>query len=278
MRRARILFVDDEPALLEGLRNLLRRDRDRWDMAFAIGGAAALEELARQPADLVVADLRMPGIDGLSLLSEVRRQWPATARMVLSGHAEEDMAWRATAVAHQFLSKPIEPDALRGVIERTLDLCRLLQSPEVLDPELYEGDRPLARQADAVVLEITERASLSEVDALDERVAALREIGFRIAVDDMGAGYAGLNTFARFVPEFVKLDRELIMALHVPATRSLVKSLSDVCRELGVSTIAEGVEQANQLECVREIGCPFVQGYLLGVPREAFSSIGPCQL
>jgi HD-like signal output (HDOD) protein len=126
--RKRILFVDDEEHVLAGLENLLRRQRREWDMAFALGGEAALRELRRQPFDVVVSDMRMPGMDGADLLKRVQVEYPGTARLVLSGHADRDAVMRALPVAHQFLSKPCDADVLRAAIERTCALQTLLHN------------------------------------------------------------------------------------------------------------------------------------------------------
>jgi HD-like signal output (HDOD) protein len=124
--KKRILFVDDELAVLDGLQNLLRKQRSRWDMVFAPSGARALEELERAPFDVIVSDLRMPGMDGSQLLQRVKELHPGVARIVLSGHAEREMMVRALPVAHQFLSKPCDAEYLRVVIERTCNLQALL--------------------------------------------------------------------------------------------------------------------------------------------------------
>jgi len=125
--RRRILFVDDEQNVLDGLRNLLRKQRNQWDMLFAISGKAALEELARSPVDVIVSDMRMPGMDGAELLTRVRELYPQTARIVLSGHAERDAIARVVSVAHQFLSKPADATAVRTVVERTCQFQGLMQ-------------------------------------------------------------------------------------------------------------------------------------------------------
>lgn len=122
MTRQRILFVDDDPQLLGGLRRMLWDRREAWDMRFAEGGAAALAMLEAAPADLVVSDVRMPGMDGPELLEQVRLRWPATVRMILSGHSDRDFVVRAIKPAHQFLSKPCTPQELRSAIERVLGL------------------------------------------------------------------------------------------------------------------------------------------------------------
>jgi HD-like signal output (HDOD) protein len=129
----RILFVDDEQAILDGLRDLLRKERRRWDMAFALGGQEALEALARQPFDVVVSDIRMPGIDGAQLLTQIKAKYPCVARIVLTGHADRDAVLRALPVAHQFLTKPCDAGALRVAIERTQALHALLASGEIRD-------------------------------------------------------------------------------------------------------------------------------------------------
>ncbi len=118
----RLLFVDDEPHVLEGLRHRLHRQRHEWDMAFVESGEAAMETLARSAIDVVVTDLRMPRMDGATLLQHVRERHPHVVRIVLSGHAELETSLRAVDVAHQFLTKPDEPGVLENVIERA---CRL---------------------------------------------------------------------------------------------------------------------------------------------------------
>jgi HD-like signal output (HDOD) protein/CheY-like chemotaxis protein len=126
MSLQRILFVDDEQNVLDGLQNLLRKERRRWEMVFAHGGEAALAEVEKAPFDVVVSDMRMPGLDGAQLLQRVKDLHPGTARIVLSGHAEHEASVRALAVAHRFLAKPCDADSLRVVIERTLQLRALL--------------------------------------------------------------------------------------------------------------------------------------------------------
>jgi HD-like signal output (HDOD) protein len=121
MVKKRILFVDDEPAILAGLQNLLYKDRKRWDMVFALGGQLALDEIRKSPFDIVVSDMRMPGIDGPVLLNVIKDECPATVRIMLSGHADREAIVRALPALHQLLSKPCDATTLRGAIERSLD-------------------------------------------------------------------------------------------------------------------------------------------------------------
>jgi HD-like signal output (HDOD) protein/ActR/RegA family two-component response regulator len=127
----RILFVDDEAQVLDGLRNLLRKQRQRWAMTFVGSGRAALEELARAPYDVVVSDMRMPGMDGAELLRETKRLYPTTTRIILSGHSEHEAVMRALPVAHQFLHKPCDPEQLRIVVDRACELQTLLGAPDL---------------------------------------------------------------------------------------------------------------------------------------------------
>lgn len=127
----RVLFVDDEQHVLDGLRDSLRRQRREWTMVFALGGRAALHELDAGPFDVVVTDMRMPDIDGAALLAHVRERHPASVRIMLSGQTELEAALRAVPVAHQFLSKPCDRERLRAAIERACLSQALLMDESV---------------------------------------------------------------------------------------------------------------------------------------------------
>ena len=127
----RILFVDDEPHVLDGLQDQLRKQRKVWQMVFALGGEQALAELECAPFDVVVSDMKMPGLDGAQLLARIKAEHPAAARIILSGYAERDAVINALPVAHQFLSKPCSVDVLREVVERACSLQTLLRDERV---------------------------------------------------------------------------------------------------------------------------------------------------
>lgn len=128
MTRPSLLFVDDERPVLNGLRNVLHPDRARWDLRFALGADEALRLMEERPADVVVTDMRMPEVDGLALLHLVQERWPQAARVVLSGYADLAVVAQASSVAHRYLLKPCEPEILRGVVERSLELQAVLAS------------------------------------------------------------------------------------------------------------------------------------------------------
>lgn len=129
--RHRILFVDDEPMVLRGLERSLSDQSDDWDMTFVTRGDEALAFLDREPCDVIVTDMLMPGMNGAQLLNEVVRHYPGVARLVLSGHADHDLVMQCVGTAHQYLSKPCEPALLVATIERLLALRSMVQADPV---------------------------------------------------------------------------------------------------------------------------------------------------
>jgi len=125
----RILFVDDEPMVLTGLQRSLRPMRAEWEMVFAAGGDEALAAIDRRTFDIIVTDMRMPGMDGAQLLEEVQKRSPQTLRMVLSGQSDRETILRSVNPAHQFISKPCEGEELKSRLIRAFALKDLLQNP-----------------------------------------------------------------------------------------------------------------------------------------------------
>lgn len=124
----RILFVDDEPRLLQGLRRMLHKLRDEWDMEFVQSGQEALELLDQKEFDVIVSDMRMPGMDGAELLKRVRDRHPQVARIILSGQSDDKIILRSVEPAHQYLSKPCDAATIKSTIERTLALRTLVSN------------------------------------------------------------------------------------------------------------------------------------------------------
>jgi len=138
---------------------------------------------------------------------------------------------------------------------------------DLMDPALYLPSAPLTRVARNVVLELTDRASLDAVNDVLGRIERLRTLGFRIAIDDLGAGQADSNTFAQLEPEFVKIDLSVIRGVDKdPAKRKMVHALVRLCHNMGKTVIAKGVENAGERDTLVEAGCDFLQGYFLGSP------------
>jgi EAL domain-containing protein (putative c-di-GMP-specific phosphodiesterase class I) len=129
---------------------------------------------------------------------------------------------------------------------------------------------PLLAARVPTVLEVTERVALRAIPDLQARVQRLRHQGFRIAIDDLGAGYAGLTSFAALEPDIVKLDMALVRGVHAePLKQKLIASLTTVCRDLNILVVAEGIEVEQEREAVSRLGCDLLQGFLLGRPEAA---------
>jgi len=131
--KKRILFVDDEPNLLHGLRRMLRGMRHKWDVAFARGGREALDILAKGPYDVIVSDMRMPMMDGDQLLTEIKNEYPHMVRIILSGHSDMEKSLKSVKVAHQYLSKPCNAEELKATINHACELRKILNNERLLD-------------------------------------------------------------------------------------------------------------------------------------------------
>jgi PAS domain S-box-containing protein len=140
--------------------------------------------------------------------------------------------------------------------------------PEDLhDVDLFDVRAALSRVARRVILEVTERSSLDTSHHLVERVARLRELGFRIAIDDIGAGYSGLSSFTQLTPEVVKIDMSLVRDVHTsPLKQRTISALCRLCHEVGALVVGEGVEAIEERDTLVSLGCDLLQGYLIGRP------------
>jgi EAL domain-containing protein (putative c-di-GMP-specific phosphodiesterase class I) len=145
-----------------------------------------------------------------------------------------------------------------------------LHPDDLYDAELIEASSPLSAVARHVVLEITERASLRSSADLTQRIARLRALGFRLAVDDIGAGYSGLASFTELMPEVVKIDMSLVRDVHKSTLKQrTIRALCDLCHQGGTVVVGEGVETDDERSALVDLGCDLLQGYLLGRPSPA---------
>jgi EAL domain-containing protein (putative c-di-GMP-specific phosphodiesterase class I)/CheY-like chemotaxis protein len=375
--KPRVLLVDDERALRVALGRLL--GHAGYDVVTASDGKEAIAHLTGPPFDVIVSDIRMPGMDGLSLLRAVRAQDLDVPVVFLTGSPAIETAIEAMEYgAFQYLTKPIDSDKLKAVVGRAVKVHRLalarreaagqqpgwalgdrasletrfssaigkmwmamqpilswrtqsvyayeallrteeptLRNPmefvetaerlgrtqelgrlirrciadtlialpssalvfvnlhpsDLMDDELASPDGALTPFAHGVVLEVTERATLGGLRGLPARLEALRALGFRIALDDLGAGYAGLSSFALLAPEIVKVDMSLIRGIHQsPIKQKLFRSFASLCQELNTELIAEGIEVAEERDCLNALGGDLYQGYLFARPGRGFPS------
>ncbi|MEO8978166.1 MAG: EAL domain-containing protein [Polyangiaceae bacterium] len=378
--KASVLVVDDDPDVLRGVVRLLRKEG--YSVTSASNGADAARSLVGRSFDVIVSDIKMPGMDGIQLLREVREHDLHVPVVLVTGEPAVSTAVQALEYgAFHYLTKPVDTEALVRAVSRAVSMHRMarvkqqaaellghagalgadragleasfdramqslwmayhpivdfrrkqiygyeallrsnepslphpgavldaatrlgrldslgrsirdlaaapmmnIDTPEMLfvnlhvtdlvDPWLSAPDSPLSKIAHRVVLEITERSSLDEVKDVRARVAALREMGFRIAVDDLGAGYAGLTSFTLLEPEIVKLDMSLVRDVHKNSTKQkVIRSMTALSQDMGMTVVAEGVETIEERDTLVELDCDLLQGFLFAKPGRPFPEV-----
>jgi EAL domain-containing protein (putative c-di-GMP-specific phosphodiesterase class I) len=176
----------------------------------------------------------------------------------------------------QDLGRMVRDRVAKTLDEKPIDglLFVNLHAMELDDDSLVTQDAPLSRHARRVVLEITERAPLERIRDVTARVAQLRALGYRIAIDDLGAGYAGLTSFAHLEPEVVKVDMSLIRDIdRSPMKQKLLGSIASLCRDLNIEMIAEGIETEAERDTLIRLGGDLCQGYLFARPDKPWAPI-----
>jgi len=144
--------------------------------------------------------------------------------------------------------------------------------PDLMDQSLHGMGSPLAPFADRIVLEITERASIEKMGDISNVVRDLKLLRYRLAVDDLGTGYAGLASFTQLSPEIVKLDRSLVTGIDGdPVKQRVVGAMTTLCADLGMEVISEGVETLAERDALVALGADLIQGYLFGKPAPGFA-------
>jgi EAL domain-containing protein (putative c-di-GMP-specific phosphodiesterase class I) len=156
----------------------------------------------------------------------------------------------------------------------TMQVFVNLHPLDLLDDDLVGGTCPLTQYSRRVVLEVTERATLEGMQDVRQRVAALRSLGYRIAIDDLGAGYAGLTSFAHLEPDVVKVDRSLVQDIGSDRTKQkLLSSLAQLCGQLDMRVICEGIETNEERDTLLTLDCDLLQGYLFARPERVPAAI-----
>jgi EAL domain-containing protein (putative c-di-GMP-specific phosphodiesterase class I) len=367
----KVLLIDDDPAVCRDYARVLQRVN--LAVETATNGWAALERVESGGFDAVLADLAMPGLDGMGVLRGIHERDPELPVLLMTGAPSLNSALKAVEYrAVQYLVKPVDPDTLAEAVWRAVDLHQtlkrrrpgpdaehghrealdraldtalstasmayqpivhatgqqvvayqalvrsdaVLRSPaelfdaaerarrthelgrtirrkvaedaedappgallfvnvraaELNDNELLSSSAPLSRQAERVVLELTERSAMRKVDGLWTRLVRLRRLGFRIALDDLGEGYAGLSGLAQLLPDFAKLGTSLVRGIdRSPRKRSLVKGIARTCaRDLGVQVVCEGVERREERDILVADGLDLLQGDFFAKPGAEF--------
>lgn len=274
MSKKRILFVDDEPLMGDLFRLMFESMKDQWELYFANSGPEALELLEKVPCDVVVSDMRMPGMNGAQLLNEVLKRYPRTARIILSGYAEREAVARCLGAAHQFLQKPSDILSLKSTLER---VCAL---------DLFLHDERLQ----ALVSQMTVLPSLPSLyfrmlQELQSPDASADRIGELITMDPaMTAKLLQLVNSAFFgVARKISNPVEAVQFLGIGTVRSLALSLHVFscfnqarAAEFGFEriwnhslTVGVFAKRLSQLEGQESMGCDeaFVAGLLHDVGK-----------
>jgi len=223
------LFVDDEPNILSGLKRMLRVMREQMDFYFAESGREALEILAGQRIDVIVSDMRMPGMDGATLLTTVQERYPHVVRIMLTGHADEEAILRTVGVVHQFLAKPAAPDSLKAVLLRACALQELMQNDQLKSLVTSLGKLP---SLPAIYAELQRKlldpdCSIGEVAAIIEKDMAMSAKVLQLVNSAFFGLYKHIDSTIRAV-NLLGLDTVKTLVLGVGVFEELKTSPADV--------------------------------------------------
>lgn len=281
----RVLFVDDETRVLEALERVLFEIEDSWETCYVSSGERALTELARQPYDVVVSDLRMAGVDGVALLKRVAELYPRVVRIVLSGHSDEEDALKMVRVAHQFLAKPCAATTVHEVVARTAQLTQLLPDRKLQTLVGQLGSLPSPPAVLHALTQLLEQGGESN-DAADALARLIKTDPAVTAKLLQVASSAFFNTAAS-----VADVETAIMRLGFRTLRNLTQALGDFLptRPSSMPTVS-AVEQlqqrslniarlaANMARLPEDASAAYIAGLLCDVGQLALISTAPERL
>lgn len=257
--KKKILFVDDEPNILSGLKRMLRSQRNEWDMQFAEGGKAALEVMANEAFDAVISDMRMPGMDGAQLLEEVKKLYPESVRFVLSGHSDQELVMRSVGPSHQYLSKPCEPELLVATLADAFALREVLASDSLRKlvagmtslpslPTIYARLVEKMQDEDSSIKEVG--AIVEEDPAISAKILQLVNsayfgLGRQVSSPAEAANFLGMDVIKGLVMSegvFSQFDPATVKALSLDKQRSVSLQVSSIARKIAREEEASQVE------------------------------------
>jgi putative nucleotidyltransferase with HDIG domain len=263
----RVLFIDDDPNILEGLQRLLRPLRREWEMSFALGPREATALFEKMPFDVVVSDMRMPEMTGAELLAIIRGSHPEVARIILSGHSQIDSAVRSAGIAHQFLAKPCDAEALRKTIARVLALRNVLRDAKLaqlvagigslpslpasyaaINDELAREDASLQRVAEIISQDLGMSAKVlqlvnSAFFGLARRVETIEQAVTLLGTDIIRSLVLSKTAFSQFRPVSKRFSAERLWShsLAVGATAAAIARAERADRHAVGETLQAGI-------------------------------------
>ncbi len=210
-----VLFVDDEVKVLHGLKRMLYGFRKDWNLVFVENGEQALNQMAQHPFDIIVSDMRMPGMDGAQLLKKVKEKYPNVVRVVLSGQADQKMILKSVGPTHQYLSKPCDPEKLKATLKQAITLRNIL-----VDKRLQK----LTSQIES--LPSLPKLYLELMEELESPDTSIRRVGEIISRDvSMTAKILKLVNSAYFgLPRHVNSPMEAVNFLGLDTVKAMVLS------------------------------------------------------
>jgi EAL domain-containing protein (putative c-di-GMP-specific phosphodiesterase class I) len=277
-----VLFVEDDQPVAAITARVLRLAG--LDVVVAPTLAAARAALAASEFDAILSDVELSDGNALDLLRDLRGANSVTPVVLISGSPSVDVAATAMGLrASNYVQKPVHPDELVNLVTEAIGEGRLARLAALgegarpifvnLHPSEFRRDvlaapgDPLRPLAHRVVLEVTERAALARGATLDDALRAARTCGYRLAVDDLGEGYAGLATLAALEPDFAKIDMSLVRGVdRAPLKRDIIAALVHLASKTGITVVAEGVETAEERAVLTTLGVDLLQGYFVGRP------------
>jgi len=214
--KKRILFVDDEPLVLNGLQRTLRKMRNVWDITFATSAAKALEILDDHPMDVIISDMKMPEMDGSQLLAEVKQRHPHTVRLILSGHVEQETTLQSIQFAHQCLSKPCDVELLKQTLAKLFSLRDILSDDSIKKIVSQIESLP---SLPTIYTEIM--AEMQSDDPSIKNVGAIigRDVSMTAKILQV------VNSVFFGLPQRISNPRQAVMLLGLEAIKSLVLSV-----------------------------------------------------
>lgn len=226
--KKRILFVDDQPNILAGLRRMLHKMQDEWEVEFCQSGKDALDAMEKQPFDLVVSDMMMPEMNGAQLLKRVRELYPGTVRFILSGHSDRELILQSVGYAHQYIAKPCDADKLKNYLNSSSGLRQVLSNPEL-------------------------HARIAKVKTLPSPPDIYNQI-----VLELQSETASIDIIAKLISKDVSLSAKLLQIVNSAffGLPQHVESVAKAVNYLGLNTIQGLVLTAGVHDQLKDAGIP----------------------